>query len=180
MENLTKAITGDKEAFVELYIEYRQEIFQFVLGRIGHREDALDITGDVFLGAFAGIQSFRADSSFRTWLYAICKHKLNDYFAQKGIRQQEVIINDTDAGNQEDSSINENVQNYNGMNILESKIDLENILKQLAPSEQEILLLHNINGMDFTECGQILKISTGYARVFHFRAMEKARSIANS
>lgn len=181
MDTLTKAIAGDKQAFVLLYQQYRQEIFRFILGRTGDREAALDLTSDVFLAAFAGISGFKAESSFRTWLYAICKHKLNDFYANNE-EEQQMFASPEDSGDGLDNAMEIGIQaaaaGNSPMLSLESNMDLESILCKLTPSAQEILLLHNVNGLNFEECGQTLNISTGNARVLHYRAMVKARQLA--
>ncbi len=171
MDDIKKAVEGDENAFAVLYRKHRQEIFTFLVGRIRNREDALDLTSDVFLAAYSGIKNFKMECSFRTWLYAITKHKLNDYFSRKNIQNiQSDILNISEA------EINE--ATLDQTSTLECEVDLQSILNQLLPQEQEILLLHNVNGLSFSECGQLLNISTVYARVFHHRALMKAKDIA--
>ena len=178
METIQKAINGDKRAFTELYKEYRQEIFSFLLGRMHSREDALDLTSDVFMAAFSGITSFRLASSFRTWLYGISRHKLNDYYGKKGLEEQRfegLSEADDPMGSPEQIEAN---RISDTTQEIESNLDLDEILKKLTPGEQEILLMHNINGLQFSECANILNINEGYARVFHQRALMKAKTLA--
>ena len=170
MELIKKAILGDNKAFSQLYSMYRQEIFSFLLGRIRSREDALDLTADVFIAAYVGIKSFNERSSFRTWLYAVARHKLSDYYNKKGIENERYTEFEDSMG--DEFQAEDNIQN------IESKMDLEKILEKLKPFDQEILLLHNINGLKFSECAEILNVTEGSARVYHQRAMVKAQQIA--
>jgi RNA polymerase sigma-70 factor (ECF subfamily) len=71
-ELVKRAQAGDYQAFTELIERYRPKIFGLALKLAKNREDAEDIFQDTFLKAIDNIQKFRADSSFGTWLYAIC------------------------------------------------------------------------------------------------------------
>lgn len=67
-----RAQAGDYGAFSELIERYRPRIFALALKLGKNREDAEDIFQDTFLKAIDNIRKFRAESSFGTWLYAIC------------------------------------------------------------------------------------------------------------
>src|SRR3972149_11803017 len=77
---VAKARKGDKQAFTELYNHYANELFLFLRGRSNNREDALDLTSEVFIRVLRFLPSFRGDSSFRTWIYRIAKNLLVDYY----------------------------------------------------------------------------------------------------
>ena len=62
---------GDMTAFDELTKKYRERIFSVVYNMVSNREDAFDITQDVFIKAFTGINSFKGNSGFYTWIYRI-------------------------------------------------------------------------------------------------------------
>ena len=71
-ELVRRAQSGDFKAFSDLIERYRPKVFGLALKLAKNREDAEDIFQDTFLKAIDNIQKFRAESSFGTWLYAIC------------------------------------------------------------------------------------------------------------
>ena len=71
-ELVRQAQSGDFKAFSELIEKYRPKIFGLALRLAKNREDAEDIFQDTFMKAIDNIEKFRAESSFGTWLYAIC------------------------------------------------------------------------------------------------------------
>ncbi|MDR3251946.1 MAG: RNA polymerase sigma factor [Tannerella sp.] len=62
---------GDADGFAPLVEKYGKQVFALLVGMTGNREDAEDLSQDVFLKAFGSIPSFRGDCSFSTWLYRI-------------------------------------------------------------------------------------------------------------
>ena len=70
-ELLKRCAQGDTEEFGRLVTHYQDAIFNLVFRMIGNREDARDVTQEVFIKAFRRIRSFEGRSSFGTWLYSI-------------------------------------------------------------------------------------------------------------
>ena len=67
---IAKTLRGDLDAFGGLVERHREVVFR-VASRIVGREDAEDVSQDAFLRAFARLDSFRGESTFRTWLLQI-------------------------------------------------------------------------------------------------------------
>ena len=76
----------DGQAFRELVDTYRDQVFNLTYRMLGNREEAEDITQEVFVTVFKAIDSFRGDSKFSTWLYRItanhCKNRIK-YLARR-------------------------------------------------------------------------------------------------
>lgn len=62
---------GDSGVFDLLYRRYKHRIYGVIRTIILHREDALDLTQEVFLKAYQGLGSFKKTSQFYSWLYRI-------------------------------------------------------------------------------------------------------------
>jgi len=74
---------GDLKAFDELYCRYLKPIYGYIYKRVNHREDAEDITQDVFVRVFRHIKNFRGEASFATWLYLIAKNEISSFFRKR-------------------------------------------------------------------------------------------------
>lgn len=71
-ENLVRAATeGRKEAFDELVLRHRSQLYYMALPILKNSEDAQDAVQDAFLSAYQNLKSFRLDSKFRTWVIRI-------------------------------------------------------------------------------------------------------------
>jgi RNA polymerase sigma-70 factor (ECF subfamily) len=62
---------GEESAYAELVSEHQRMVVQLALNLLGDREDALDLSQEVFLRVFRMIHQFRGQSSLRTWIYRI-------------------------------------------------------------------------------------------------------------
>ena len=77
----TVARRTDRARTVETWVdEHGHYLFQYALPRIPDRHAAEEIVQETFLAALKGIESFRGDSSPRTWLVAVLRRKIADYF----------------------------------------------------------------------------------------------------
>jgi RNA polymerase sigma-70 factor, ECF subfamily len=68
---VAKAREKDYQAFEELVKRYEGKIYGHSLRLLGNREDAQDVLQETFLNVFKGLEKFRGDSSFSTWIYRI-------------------------------------------------------------------------------------------------------------
>lgn len=62
---------GDMSAFDELVRRYKDRVYNVIYRFVGNHEDALDISQEVFVRAYRGIEEFRGSAKVYTWLYSI-------------------------------------------------------------------------------------------------------------
>ena len=70
-ELVSECLAGRTEAFDLIVERHRRPVYQLCHRFVGNHEDASDLTQDVFLRAYKGLQSFRGQASVKTWLYRI-------------------------------------------------------------------------------------------------------------
>lgn len=68
---IQRCVRGDESACAELVAEHERMVYQLALHLLGDRDEALDLSQEVFLSVFRTIHSFRAQSALRTWIYRI-------------------------------------------------------------------------------------------------------------
>jgi RNA polymerase sigma-70 factor, ECF subfamily len=80
---LTKGFSAgaDPEQWIEEHGDY---LYRFALVRVRAPEIAEDLVQDTFLAGVRSVDRFRGNSSERTWLFGILKHKIFDYFRRRG------------------------------------------------------------------------------------------------
>jgi len=81
---------GDSDAYGALIERYQDRIYSLALGYVSDREDALDLTQEIFVKAYRGLEGFRSDSGFYTWLYRIAVRHCID-FRRKRQRHGETV-----------------------------------------------------------------------------------------
>lgn len=70
---------GDSSAFDELVRRYKDRIYNVAYRFLGNREDALDLSQEVFVRAYRGVDGFRGKSNVFTWLYSIAANLSRNY-----------------------------------------------------------------------------------------------------
>ena len=159
-----------KKIFEEVYQENKQKLFLFALARTNSREDALDITADTFMSAWENLENFKGESSYKTWLYAICRHKVNDFYRRK-YRDENVFDYGYELNNYGQEELEDNTDNS-----IINKFRLDELLGKLKEMEKELILLKYMNNLNFAECANVLNISETNARVMHHRVINKLRN----
>src|SRR5437868_6871697 len=70
-ELVASCLAGRRESFDILVERHQRHVYQLCYRFVGNHEDASDLAQDVFIRAYRGLRSFRAQSTLATWLYRI-------------------------------------------------------------------------------------------------------------
>ncbi len=68
---IQRCAAGDESACADLVAGHERMVYQLALHLLGDRDEALDLSQEVFLRVFRTIHSFRGQSALRTWIYRI-------------------------------------------------------------------------------------------------------------
>jgi len=94
---VARAIAGDGRAFDEIYRALSGPVYSYLTTQVRRREDAEDLTGQVFLEAMRGVRTFTGDSSaFRGWLFRIAHNRAVD-LARRLARRPEANLDEAEA-----------------------------------------------------------------------------------
>lgn len=81
--------TADDD-FIIFVKQYTRDLLAYTVGKVGRREIAEDLVQETFLSAYKGYESFRKNSSEKTWLFSILKNKIADHYRSKYKKSNEV------------------------------------------------------------------------------------------
>jgi RNA polymerase sigma-70 factor (ECF subfamily) len=89
-EPLLAGARHDPELFAEFYAQHRRRVLEFFARRTLDRETAVDLTAETFAAAFAGVASFRGESSEQelAWLWTIARHQLYRWSARRTVERR--------------------------------------------------------------------------------------------
>lgn len=90
-ESYRKFLRGDQQGLRELVELYRDELLLFIHSFVGDLTQAEDLAEDVFVELVVKKPRFRGGSSFKTWLFAIARHKALNFVKKRG-RTQSVSV----------------------------------------------------------------------------------------
>ncbi len=164
-----KVVTNkDTEAFAKLYDFYVEPIYRFVFFKLSNKEDAEDITSEVFLKTWDYlIEKSRDVTSFRQLVYRIARNRVVDVYRERA-RKTECSI---------DLAQNVIIGNDLRQEIEaeEERQDLLKAIKKLKNEYQEVLQLRYIEGLPVKDIAAILDISGTNVRVIIYRATKKLK-----
>ena len=87
---------GDQTAFAELLEAYEKPVYNLCLRMTGNPEDAADMTQEAFLKVWRGIEQYKFESSFSTWVYRLTSNVCIDFLRGKKRRQTVSLTVDED------------------------------------------------------------------------------------
>lgn len=176
MDELVRRLQkGDDAAFEEFVSEYEKKIYTLALRQTGNPQDAQDITQEVFLRVYRNIGSFRAESRLSTWVYQITMNACIDA-ARRRSRRVEVTPMYTDEDGEDQVPVELPDESYAPEKVYEQTALRDQIregLMHLTEEHRRILVLRDINGLSYTEIGEVLGLSEGTVKSRLFRARDR-------
>jgi RNA polymerase sigma-70 factor (ECF subfamily) len=165
---------GRREALDELFQRYRVPAYRVAHRLLGHEADALDAVQDGFVKALTHLESFRGQSSFKTWLLRVVSNAALDLGRQRG-RHETVSL---PGGAAEDDGRGPAVPDEPGRRL--ERADLRHLLDAalatLPEAQRRTFVLHADAGMSYREVAEALGISIGTVMSRLYYARQKLRA----
>ncbi len=166
---IERARGGDRAAFAELYDQYVDSVYRYLLYRLREPSDAEDLTSEVFTRAFANIHRYRwQGKSFLAWLYTIARNAVTD----RRRRDRPTVDLDTAYGVAEDGPT------AHERAVLGEQVGaLRGAVKYLTTEQQQVLSLRFEANLSSREVARVLGKNEGAIRALQFRALGRLRKI---
>ena len=171
-EELVKTIIETKNTllFGIIYDRYANKIYTKCTGFSRSDDEAADLTQDVFLMIFVKMGSFKGDSKFSSWVYALTYNFCVNYVNRNKERKMSEKSENLDAN---DPGMSIHVEDRSLFHLRSDK--LKTVLEQIAPEDKAILLLKYQDDVPIKELCTILNIGESAVKMRLKRA--KARLI---
>jgi RNA polymerase sigma-70 factor, ECF subfamily len=171
-----RCAAGDDAAFADLVAEHQRMVVQLALNLLGDRDEALDLSQEVFLRVFRTIHSFRGQSSLRTWIYRIAVNQARNRhrFWRRRHRGDQVSLDDHVAAHGELSSSGQGTPDR----ILAQKElaeRLQSALDHLPFDQRTAIVLREIDGLSYEEIAFSLGVAIGTVKSRLTRARQALR-----
>lgn len=147
LELVKQSMKGDAAAFEHLVEKHYLMVYKLSYRWCGIKEDAEDITQNVFVKLAGKIKKFRLDSAFKTWLYRITINTAKDYYRKKKLNK------DKEAAYVENQVFTESNKNQD-CSFVSSHIS--SALDKLPVKQKEAVLLIFCEGLSHKEAAAIL------------------------
>jgi RNA polymerase sigma-70 factor (ECF subfamily) len=174
---------GDDRAFTDIVHRYREPIFRRVFGLLRNHEDAEEVTQDTFLRARRGLDAFRGDAAFSTWLYQIATNLAHNryWFWWRRKRHASVSL-DAAISPEADLTLAEVLPDEEpdpGAKAVTQELveRVQAAMEQLSPPHREILTLRNVRNLSYEEIAALLDLSLGTVKSRIARARDALKQV---
>ena len=164
---IEKIQMGEPEYFSRILDKYSKQVFALVVRIVDNREDAEELTQDIFMKVFHALSSFQGKSSFSTWLYKIAYNT-----AISATRKKQRMYATIDV-NIPDDDVEINVSPEEILNKLNMAI------KQLSVDESFLIMLYYMQNKPIEEIVQITGLTSSNVKTKLFRIRKKLFVLIN-
>jgi len=149
-----KAGRGNLESFENLVFIFEKSIFGYLLYSTGRKEDAEDLTQEVFIKVYKNLKSLNPNLNFKAWLFKIASNTLIDWWRKRGEERELFLIDD------KDSNFETIDEDFSYLKIETAK-DIADALEKIKPEYKVVLLLFYWQGFSYEEIASILSLPLG-------------------
>lgn len=180
---IARLVARDESAFNELVVMYERRVFALVYRMLGRRDEAEDLSQEVFVQVFKAIDQFRGESKLSTWIYRIavnlCKNRTK-YLSRRHAGAQD----DVDAMAERvplSAAKGVSVGDVSRPDELVEGMQLEAVVKhaigQLDPEFREALILRDVEDMSYEEIASVTGLPDGTVKSRIHRARGQLRAL---
>lgn len=147
---------GEQECFETLVSRYQGKIFAFIFRTVGSREEATDLTQEVFVQVYRSLGQFRGEAKFSTWIYRIAANKTLDFLRRNKQTKHCVSVAAIEAG----AALGQvSEANPEDIYLREEKIRrLRRMIAGLPDKYRVVLHLFHYDDLSYQQIAEVLEI----------------------
>ena len=171
MEIISQVLNGDHNAYALLVERYKSYVFTLTLRFTKNREDAEEVSQDIFIKAYRSLADFKGTAKFSTWLYTVVNTTCITFLRKKKLEVRSLDDEKTFAvADSQDSGFRANQIEQKSRQTMVNKA-----IAMLNPDDAEIITLFYKNEQTLEEISQILGLETNTAKVRLHRARARLK-----
>jgi RNA polymerase sigma-70 factor (ECF subfamily) len=156
-ELVEQAREGSQEAFAGLVRRYQAVILNLARALTASDVDADDLAQDVFVKVYKGLEGFRGESTFRTWIYAVALNVIRGHMARRSFldwfcRKERVEAAD---------ALDHLAAPDDFERATERRDAIDRALRRLPPDFRVAVTLRDIQGLEYKEIADVLRVPIG-------------------
>lgn len=168
-------INGDTKVFAILVDRYKHMVFTLAMKILRNREEAEEVSQDVFLKVYQQLRTFKGDSKFSTWIYRIAYNRSLDYLKKQGRSLNVSTI---------DPSIEYKFEPYDHMldelDARQRKTTIKAAISELPENDAVIITLHYFEELSLNEIAAVMGLEANTVKVRLFRSRKRLAELLKS
>jgi RNA polymerase sigma-70 factor (ECF subfamily) len=170
---------GDENAYGELLTMFSVKVYNTALGLLQNKEDAEDITQEVFAEVFQSVSRFRQQSKLSTWIYRIAVTKSLELIRQRQRDKRSGIILSL-FGKEHLINVSGNEPFYHPGISFENKelaAILFDAIRRLPLNQRTAFTLNKLENLSYAELSEVMNVSVASVESLLFRAKQNLRKL---
>ncbi len=169
---------GFEESYEELIARFEQPVYGMVYRLLGNQSDASDVVQEVFLKVFRSVNSFREQSSLRTWIYRIAVNEAHNH-RRWFVRHCRLEVSLENENGEHPGTLQYTADP--GRSPFEQAMDsetrtlVERALTRINPVFRTAVVLRDIQNLSYEEIAEILQVSLGTVKSRILRGRDALR-----
>lgn len=158
-----------------LYERYKKYVYTIAYHYAGNKDDALDLTQEVFVSIFNSLDNFKEEFSILPWVKKITVNKCLNFIRDK---KEAVSLNQTIGdGNEIQDLIPSHENTESKAQYLDTKQSLETAITKLPSEERMAVILRHNKGMKYDDIAKVMDIPLGTVKTLLHRGRKTLKEI---
>lgn len=167
---IQSVLQGNKAAYAVLVERYQSYVFTIISRLITQREEAEDVSQEVFVKAYLSLAGFKGTSKFSTWLYTIAHTTAISHLRKS---RPDIVFAEESAM----AAITDKHPDYQHPQYGSLRTAVNTCIKQLQPDDAEIITLFYLAEQSIEDIAVIMRMEANTAKVKLHRARQKLKDI---
>jgi RNA polymerase sigma-70 factor (ECF subfamily) len=170
---LVGRILGGEEALFEVLVRrYQTRVVAHVARMVGNRDDALDLSQEIFLKVFQALERYNAEYKFSTWLFRIAGNAAIDHLRKRRPRTVPLEIPDpeTRSGVSGIEHESHGLDPYGELRNVQRGDAISRAIAELPPEFRELITLRHFGGLSYEDIARVKNMPLGTVKNKLFRA----------
>jgi RNA polymerase sigma-70 factor (ECF subfamily) len=171
---VSRAQAGEEAAFREIVERYQAKVFSIIHGIVRQRNDAEDISQQVFAKVYVSIRNFDFRSSLITWIYKITVNECFDYLRKRKVRK---LVYESDLSEDEVRRVENSEPAVNRPTPADTSLSQRDyvvkLLTKVSEEERMLLMLKEVEGYSVEDLAERTGMNENTIKVKLFRARQK-------
>jgi RNA polymerase sigma-70 factor (ECF subfamily) len=146
---------GDRRAFEEFVDAYGAQVHRLTRRYIVNQADAEDITQEIFLDLYRSIAGFRGEAALSTWVYRVAVNRCLRHCQRS--RPEAVAYDERTLSGAADGR--SDPERFAAQSELSGQV--QSALGRLSEEHRDVVILHEMHGLTYQECAEVLNIPVG-------------------
>jgi RNA polymerase sigma-70 factor, ECF subfamily len=173
-----RCAAGDEFACADLVAEHERMVFQLALNLLGDRDEALEVSQEVFLRVFRTIHRFRGQSALRTWIFRIVINQARNRqrWWSRRQRRNQVSLDEHIEQCGEMAARRDDTAPDRALDRKELAACIASALDALPFEQRTAIVLREIDGLSYDEIAFSLGVTLGTVKARLTRARQALRA----